>query len=201
MKKFLFIPFLFCALSATARHREHAKYKIPIKPCNNELTVAIPSITGVDKIGGVGIGLDYVRYLGKDGLFSLNLCARAVHLQNYLFLGGSDSEEYTDGGAWFFMPGIQCHPFGNKRKVNYAVGLGLPLGNVNLAYHKGVNGSLRTTKESDGIEGIAITNDVSFINQHHQHFVFGVHVAVGYTIDNARTIPFMQFGIKLGGRF
>ena len=202
MRTTLILVCLLAALSVDAKRLP--KSKRLQKGFRNELTVVVPMFLKLEECYGTAIGVGYNRYITKNGRFSVNA---AFYLGSYKDLKRFykiDCEDcpYNEGSLLLFTPGIQYHPFGNTRIANYSVGLACGLGTISDHHHLGQpnNQGIETIDAQRWFLGPSLTNDLVLNNYRHPHGVFGAHFSIGYNL-NHNPEPFLQFGLKFGGKF
>jgi len=138
---------------------------------------------------GVAFAVTYERLLDKDQRIGLQL---PVHV-GFATTNAFDNDDAT---LIYTTPGLQFHVNGADKKVDYAVGPSLLLGNLNTRDNR----NSRIYSDNSFVSGILIDNNLNF---QHKQFMFGLHLSLGATFPQGDQDEsfFFQFGIRFGGRF
>lgn len=181
-----------------------AKRKDQLLNRHNVLTLAPLPLMFWGNYSGVGIGLEYERFLDKERHFM------SVHLAGYLgYISNEDvnldPDEYAYGEAYivYASPGIRFHLLNPQKRADYAIGISGLAGNAN---HTQVYSRLRIpapdVDEQWLLTAVTLDNDFNFTSKK-KKIIFGVHTAFGPVFgDFAKDGKWMgQIGIKLGHRF
>ncbi len=172
---------------------------------NNVLTIAPLNILVFGKLTGLGIGLDYERFIGERHLIS-------IHVPFYLGIavtntgdGTNQNIPYDKAETYYTAPGIRFHWLKPEGKVDLASGVSVVFGNVNTssAYPVVSGGSQRPEFNVQNFLFTAITLDNDFTLITKRKIAFGVHTAFGPILgDYGKDGKWMvQIGLKLGRKF
>ncbi len=162
------------------------------------LTLAPVNLLVFGRQSGLGIGLDYERFIGERHLISIRIP---------VYTGFTTSEDVTlnyqpfeDGTYVWTAPGIRFHWLKPTSKVDLATGLSVLIGNVNYTYYPNDSYTPNTDRQ---YLMTAVTLDNDFTVCSRRKVVFGVHRAFGPVFgDFARDGKWMvQIGLKLGRKF
>ena len=180
--------------------KRRAKQPIP----SNTITLSLNAIV-LGNISGLAAGLDYEHYFGARHLIS-------VHIP--VVIGeGTNQETGNDGNpittvpyaeitSFYAAPGIHYHPINPKKRVDYAVGLSVVIGNLNRTdYYENTWIGGTNVDQQYLLTAITLDNDLNIFSK--KKFAFGLHTAVGPVLgDYGKDGKWLvQIGFKLGLRF
>lgn len=154
MRKGIFLLIFCCiGLGAAAQSQRHmrarqkmeeARARKEYKPAGypNVLTASFPQFISISSTFLIGTGLEYERYIIKDGLLS-------VHLPVYVTIadpfGVSSRGSGTKRNAYFLAPGVRLHPFGNKGRADLSIGMQGYAGNLRTSVYQ-VKGTISSAQ-------------------------------------------------------
>jgi hypothetical protein len=169
----------------------------------NKFTVNAPSMFFVIDCVGMAVGMEYERFLDKEGLISLSLPV-------YAFRGST-----FDPGSWrrgdilsringvYAAPAFMFHPLGNKHRVDISAGPAFLMGSINRDDREIDVSSFdpeKTYSRTDGLS--ALMGEFNMTVNTNGPFVFATHLGIGGILNPSPTQgAIVNFGIKLGARF
>ena len=199
---FTLLMLIACIIPSSAQ-RYH--YSDPYEPggYNNVITANVPHLLVIGSSFGIAGGVQYERYIGAGGKFSVSLPICAGFISNHSFSMSRIGVKYEDGTAWYVAPGIAYHPAGNAHRADFSVGAQLLAGNLSMKkyeYRDAVGGKKTTYDNTASL--IAPLGVLNLNLYSESQFTFGIQVAAGPVIQSEATSGLIvQFGIRLGGCF
>jgi len=157
------------------------------------LTVNFPGLMVMQKWLLGGPGIEYERFIDKDGMLSLGLSAYAA-LTVAMCKG-----QCPNINSFYAVPAILYHPSGNRQLVDVSAGLGLAVGYLRreVSDHIGYPpGYLEKNFMT------ALLGQLNLTLHHRNAFVLGGHLSAGALLSpDHRGRLMIQAGLKFGGRF
>ena len=181
-------------------NKRHGKEAIP----SNTLTVSLNAIV-LGNISGIGAGLDYEHYFGARHRISIHIpvvIGKGTNQQSDNEGNLITSTPYAEIIPFYTSPGVHYHPINPEKRVDYAVGLSVVIGNLNRTdYYEQTWLGGANVDQQYLLTAITLDNDLNLFSK--RKFMFGVHTAVGPVLgDYGKDGKWLvQIGFKLGLRF
>lgn len=172
---------------------------------NNMFTVAPFNVIAFGKLAGIGIGLDYERFIGERHLVSIHVPFYLGILSTQFGAEYVTDQPHDEGETYYTAPGIRFHWLKPEGKVDLATGVSVAFGNVNtVSTYAGnqYNSNLPDfNAQSFLLTAVTLDNDFTLVTK--SKVAFGVHTAFGPVLnDFGKDGKWMvQVGIKLGRKF
>ena len=148
---------------------------------------------------GAGAGVEYERFMDRDGL--LSLCLPIVAYQGGELATGEfgygDTRRGTTG--YFLAPGLRLHPMGNRRRADLGLGAAIAFGRHGITdRHMDDKGIISERSEEAPLSAILVQ---AILNLRFRNgFVLGWHMSGGplLSVGIAEGAMF-QMGVRIGG--
>ena len=168
------------------------------KSHRNSLTAHV-QMNAIGNFFGGNVGLDYERFLDKQGYISAAVSLNYGVINDH-FLDGQINE-YTDANPFYATPGIRVHPFGNARRVDLSIGSQLAIGDVYTRHITKDNQGGKLTIKSD-LFMMAYVAEINANFHPEGRTVFGLHFGIGqHTAASEIDRTFFEFGLRVGSGF
>lgn len=168
---------------------------------NNTLTIAPLHLLFMGNMTGIGVGADYEHYFGERHLISLHIPVYLGICTDNTLEKQDNDEPYTEGIPFYTSPGVRFHPIKPGKRLDYAVGVSVLIGNVNqTTYYEDSRVGGPNTDAQVMLSGVTLDND---LNLSRKKFLFGLHTAFGPLLGDYGKGGnwFVQVGFKLGRAF
>jgi len=160
----------------------------------------IPQITGLGGLAFFTGGVQYERFLNEDGLLSVSIPIYVGIAPHLTLSGNRVGDDYQQGKAFFIAPGLRYHPYGNRGRADFSLGMLVAGGRLDITdYSVGYYGSRSTETNSYWFVAPMMQVDLN-LHPSHQGIV-GFHLSFGPSIGTEEVDLAIRFGVKFGRRF
>lgn len=210
----LFAAAILMTSAATAQLRlPRPKPRIPVHPSRkaqvrfddaphwNRAAVCLPGVFLLTPNGGISFGLDYERYLTRNGAVSLGAGGRVLmglELTNSMvFVGFGPLGQRVAGGI--VSLGGAYHPLGNRRRLDPGLGAGLIVGRVRTREENGAGAPFYLVQH----QMLTVPLAACSLNVNTRgSFVYGLRLRGGPVLNRGRGGEGMlEAGLRIGTQF
>jgi len=178
--------------------KEKRKSRETLADAHNVLTLSPLNLLIFGRHSGLGIGLDYERFIGARHLISVRVPVYAgiTSTEDVTY----DYMPYEEGVFAWTAPGIRLHWLKPTSKADLATGISVTVGNVNHTYYPNDGNLTSNTDEQFLFTAVTLDNDFTVYSK--RKVAFGVHTALGPMFGDFGGGKWMvQIGLKLGRKF
>lgn len=202
------IPILLSALSFTAQGQSHRQGRL----ADSKNVLTFNAGVGAAGFPAASLALQYERFLTSDSRLSADL-SLVRYYGGSIYFGsefGPGDPPRSKACGWYAAPGIRYHPLGNTHRVDLGLGGAVAIGAAHRRDTSHPYGSFGFVNTTDDHLFAALLAQMNANFQASNGFVFGLFLNGGYILaDAAATAPkadeatplYLQFGIKMGGRW
>lgn len=165
----------------------------------NRITFSFPNFLVLNTAPGLTIGLDYERFLDPGGTFSAAVGGRVLNAGDVKAYGSKTGSIHRNHRGYAATAAAACHPLGNRRRIDPAIGGGIMVGNLRSCER--VAGMPAANTERD-MALTALFGQLSMNINSRSLFSFGLELRAGPVFgEGLHGGSIVEFGMKIGARF